>query len=51
MAALDFHHKDPAKKDPNWRLMRNWTFERIKDELEKCLLVCRNCHAEIHYGV
>jgi hypothetical protein len=30
--------------------MRNWTFERIKGELEKCLLVCRNCHAEIHYG-
>jgi hypothetical protein len=51
MAALDFHHKNPNEKDPNWRLMRNWTFERIKDELEKCLLVCRNCHAEIHYGV
>jgi len=50
MAALDFHHPDPSQKDPNWRLMRNWTFERVKNELDKCLLLCRNCHAEIHYG-
>jgi hypothetical protein len=50
MAALVFHHKDPSQKDPKWYLMRNWTFERIKNELDKCMLVCRNCHAEIHYG-
>jgi hypothetical protein len=50
LAALDFHHRDPSKKDPRWRLMRNWTFERIKEELDKCQLVCRNCHSEIHYG-
>lgn len=50
MAALDFHHLDPNAKDPNWRLMRNWSFERIRSELDKCMLVCRNCHAEIHFG-
>jgi hypothetical protein len=50
MAALVFHHRDRSQKDPNWHLMRNWTFERIRNELDKCMLVCRNCHAEIHYG-
>lgn len=49
VAALDFHHINPEEKDPNWRKMRNWTFERIKPELDKCILVCGNCHAEIHY--
>jgi hypothetical protein len=51
MAALDFHHRDPSEKDPDWKKMRNWKFERVKAELDKCDLVCRNCHAEIHYGI
>ena len=49
-AALDFHHVDPKQKDPNWRKMiKNWSFEKVKKELDKCELVCRNCHAEIHH--
>lgn len=50
LASLDFHHKNPAEKDPRWKTMRSWTFERVKQELDKCILVCRNCHGEIHYG-
>jgi len=48
-AALDFHHLDSKQKDPNWKKMRSWKFEKIIDELDKCVLVCRNCHSEIHY--
>ena len=51
LAALDFHHLDSSKKDSNWKKMRAWKFEKIKKELDKCQLVCRNCHSEIHYGV
>ena len=47
-ASLDFHHLDPKQKDPNWKKMRNWVFDKIKEELDKCILVCRNCHGEIH---
>lgn len=43
----DFHHKDPSQKDfsPS---RRSWAFERIIPELDKCVLLCANCHAEEH---
>ena len=45
--ALDFHHLDPSKKD--FSMGGGYKpFERIKEELDKCILVCKNCHAEIH---
>lgn len=48
-AALDFHHLDPKEKDVNWKTARHWSWDRLREELDKCLLVCRNCHAEIHH--
>ena len=48
--ALDFHHLDPKAKDPNFRSMRGWSWEHILVELEKCVLLCKNCHAAIHNG-
>jgi hypothetical protein len=50
-AALQFHHLDPDKKDFSIGNARSWGFSRIQDELDKCLLVCANCHAEIHQGM
>ena len=49
-AALEFHHRDPGEKDPNWINLRSWSLDRIYKELDKCDLVCANCHREIHYG-
>ena len=49
-AALEFHHTDPTKKDfgfSNKGIPRSW--EKQKEELDKCILVCSNCHKEIHY--
>lgn len=48
--ALDFHHRDPADKDPSFANLRGWSWERIEKEIAKCDLVCRNCHAERHAG-
>lgn len=48
--AMDFHHLDPKKKDPNWKRMKNRKLESVIEELDKCILVCKNCHAEIHYA-
>lgn len=47
--ALEFHHKDPNEKDfgigANGHT-RSWV--KIKIELDKCIMVCANCHREIH---
>ena len=53
LSALDFHHRDPSKKDFNISRYRrkdieNYIFLR---ELEKCILICANCHREIHSGM
>ncbi len=50
--ALSFHHLDPAKKEFTVSakgLTRSW--EKILQEIEKCILVCANCHMEIHEGI
>ncbi len=47
--ALEFHHIDPDIKDFSVSVdgsTRSW--QRIKKEIEKCVLVCANCHREIH---
>jgi predicted HNH restriction endonuclease len=47
-AALDFHHKDPSQKDFSISHARSTKFETLIPELDKCILVCSNCHREIH---
>lgn len=52
IGALDFHHIDTDKKDFGLSLdglTRSWML--IKNELDKCILVCSNCHREIHAGI
>ncbi len=46
--ALEFHHIDSRQKDKMFRNLRYWGWERTKKELEKCLLLCSNCHREKH---
>jgi hypothetical protein len=48
--ALQFHHVDPSKKnyEPAYLIMRR-SWDVAFKELQKCILVCANCHAEIHY--
>lgn len=49
IGALEFHHLNPNKKDFNIANQRLTKFDnRIKKELDKCVLVCSNCHREIH---
>jgi hypothetical protein len=50
-SSLDFHHSNPNEKDPDWKLLKNRALtENVKKELDKCILVCKNCHGEIHAG-
>lgn len=47
-AALEFHHNDPTKKEFNISSAWSYNMDRIKKEIGKCILVCSNCHREIH---
>ncbi|TXH06191.1 MAG: HNH endonuclease [Candidatus Moraniibacteriota bacterium] len=50
--ALDFHHIDESKKSFSLGtrgLTRSW--EKIVEEIQKCMLLCANCHREIHAGL
>lgn len=51
IAALDFHHKDPTQKDVLISRFKFYTFDdRVKKELDKCIVLCANCHRELHYS-
>jgi hypothetical protein len=45
--ALHFHHVDPKEKDFSIS-GKTLSFEKMKKEVDKCILVCSNCHSEIH---
>lgn len=49
--ALCFHHLDPKEKEIKLssREMSNNKLEKLTKEVEKCILVCLNCHSEIHH--
>lgn len=52
VSALEFHHLDPNEKEFGVG-EKGYTrsIETIKKELDKCILVCSNCHREIHAGL
>lgn len=48
---LDFHHIDREDKDNEIVVLvgRACSIERIQKELDKCLVLCSNCHREFHH--
>jgi len=49
-ASLDFHHRDPTQKDGVWNKFKGRSWAKIKKELDKCDLLCANCHREEHFN-
>jgi hypothetical protein len=49
-SAFDFHHVTPWEKD--FAISARMTsFRAIRRELDKCVLLCANCHREVHDGM
>lgn len=47
--ALHFHHKNPTKKIAKInKIRKTGNLNKVKAEIQKCILVCANCHAELH---
>jgi 5-methylcytosine-specific restriction endonuclease McrA len=52
LEALEFHHLESTGKDfgiSDRGYTRSW--KRILAELDKCVLLCANCHREVHNGL
>jgi hypothetical protein len=47
---FDFHHLDPEQKDVDWGKLRLKSWDKIKSELDKCALLCSNCHRKRHHN-
>jgi hypothetical protein len=50
-AALEFHHTDPTQKDFSISHTKNANLnDTIRLELDKCIVLCANCHREEHWS-
>lgn len=45
VSALDFHHIGEGKE---FSISQSLNLERIEKEITKCVVLCKNCHAELH---
>lgn len=52
ICCYDFHHKSGAKEDTISQMIQRKTIfdHELKTELDKCSVVCSNCHRMITYG-
>lgn len=50
-ACLDFHHRDPSHKEfrIGWAVDRTLSKSRILAEIDKCDVLCANCHRKEHF--
>jgi hypothetical protein len=46
-SAMDFHHVDPSTKSFSIGFGSK-SFDKIKEELDKCVMLCANCHRQLH---
>ena len=50
--ALEFHHINPDEKETHWGRINGSiiSWKRIVTEIQKCVMLCSNCHKEVHAG-
>jgi len=46
---LDFHHMDATTKDRNIGSTFGWSIARLEREIDKCKVLCSNCHRILHW--
>lgn len=51
--SLCFHHIDPKMKlhAVSDMLSTGMSWQKIQEEINKCTILCANCHGEVHQGV
>lgn len=51
LTALELHHIDPSMKDFSFNKAKSTAWDILVPELKKCILLCANCHREVHQGL
>ena len=47
---IDFHHRNSNEKDGTINhMIKSTSYDTLKKEIEKCDVLCANCHREWHY--
>ncbi|MFA5558902.1 MAG: hypothetical protein WDA59_05540 [Methanofastidiosum sp.] len=51
IACLTFHHDDPKEKERDiaYMVYQGWSKRKILEEIEKCTVMCENCHRKYHW--
>ena len=50
-ACLDFHHEGDKERNLSAAAVNGWSIERTLREIEKCVVLCANCHRKHHAGL
>lgn len=52
-SCMDFHHLDSETKDHNIAnmILKGYSMKSLKREINKCVILCANCHRKVHAGV
>ncbi len=51
-ACITFHHRDPKEKSFELsRGIEKYSMEKIQAEMDKCDMLCFNCHAKVHFDI
>lgn len=48
-SVLEFHHLDPLLKEFSIGNLKNGNYDKALNEAKKCVLLCSNCHKELHH--
>ena len=48
---LDLHHLDPSEKEADPSSLAAGSWDKLMEEVSKCVVVCKNCHCKIHAGI
>ena len=49
IACLSFHHKDRKEKRDEVTILCKYSLNIVMKEIEKCKILCHNCHAKFHW--